>query len=69
MEARSASSLPVSLEEYEVAVSAFYGLQGARLNWEGIPVFPGLGSDYGSVTLLDHAQRSSAPSATGPCSR
>ena len=48
---------PRLLEHREVAVSAFYGLEGSRLNWEGLQVFPGIGGDYGGHTVLDHARR------------
>lgn len=44
-------------EKYQVAVSAFYGLEGAPIVWEGIPVFPGLGGDFGNDTLPEHAER------------
>jgi len=43
-------------ERHELAVSAFYGLEGARLNWNGIQVFPGLGGEYGNVCLEKHAE-------------
>ena len=46
---------PALAEHHDVAVSAFYGLEGARLNWEGIPVFPGLGGEFGNGYLVDHA--------------
>lgn len=48
---------PILAEKYEVAISAFYGLEGAPIQWEGIPVFPGLGGDFGNSTLPQHAER------------
>lgn len=44
-------------EHYEVAISAFYGLEGSRLKWNGIPVLPGLGGEFGNEYLLEHAKR------------
>lgn len=47
---------PSLAEHYNIAVSSYYGLEGARLWWKGVPVFPGLGSgSYGNECLLDHA--------------
>jgi glycosyltransferase involved in cell wall biosynthesis len=46
---------PLLNDHYDLAVSAFYGLDGARLVWNGIPVFPGLSGTYGNEYLLDHA--------------
>jgi glycosyltransferase involved in cell wall biosynthesis len=48
---------PRIAQEHELAISAFYGLEGARLDWEGIQVFPGLGGEYGNGCLVDHATR------------
>ncbi len=39
-------------EGYEVAISAFYGLQGKRLVIDGIPVFPG--ETYSDDSLVGH---------------
>jgi hypothetical protein len=35
-------------QQYKVAVSAFYGLEGAPMRYNDIPVFPGLGGDFGN---------------------
>lgn len=43
-------------EKYDLAISAFYGLEGDRLNYEGIPVLPGLGGEYGNACLTEHAE-------------
>lgn len=48
---------PLINEDYELAVSAFYGLEGARTTWQGIPTFPSLGGEFGNGYLLDHAAR------------
>lgn len=47
---------PKLAEHYDLAISSFYGLEGDRLNWEGIPVLPGLGGEYGNVPLPQHAK-------------
>jgi glycosyltransferase involved in cell wall biosynthesis len=44
------------LEGYEVAISSFYGLDGAKLVWNGIPVYPGNGADFGNTFLLQHVK-------------
>jgi hypothetical protein len=43
-------------EHYDVGISAFYGLEGARLNWNGIITYPGMQPDMGNKTLLPHAK-------------
>jgi hypothetical protein len=40
-----------------MAISSFYGLEGAPIIWEGIPVLPGLGGQFGDDWLLKHAER------------
>lgn len=47
---------PSLAEKYELAISSFYGLEGAPLNWEGIQVLPGLGGEYGNASLVQHAK-------------
>ena len=49
--------MPYLNERYDVAISAFYGLEGAPIVWNGIPVLPGLGGDFGNETLPLHAER------------
>jgi glycosyltransferase involved in cell wall biosynthesis len=41
---------------HEIIVSAFYGIQGAPMNWDGIKVLPGstVGDAYGTGILLEH---------------
>ena len=48
---------PLLAEHYDVAISAFYGLEGAPLRWGKLPVFPGLGGDFGNDSLPQHAAR------------
>lgn len=46
---------PLLKDHYDVAISSFYGLEGDRLSWEGIPVYPGLGGDWGNDYLTKNA--------------
>jgi glycosyltransferase involved in cell wall biosynthesis len=48
---------PRLAEHYELAISSFYGLEGDRLNWDGIQVFPGLGGEFGNDYLVKNAER------------
>lgn len=47
---------PLLKDHYDLTLSSFYGLEGARLIWGGIPVLPGIGQDFGNACLGDHAQ-------------
>jgi glycosyltransferase involved in cell wall biosynthesis len=38
-------------------VSAFYGLEAARIVWNNIPIYPGLGGEFGNDYLVEHARR------------
>ena len=50
--------LPHIADQYDTACSSFYGLEGAPITWEGIPVFPGMGGGtYGDEFLVQHARR------------
>lgn len=44
---------------HQVAISSFYGLEGAPIMWESrghqIPVFPGLGGEFGNQYIQGHA--------------
>jgi glycosyltransferase involved in cell wall biosynthesis len=40
----------------DVAISAFHGLQGGRLRWSGLDVYPALGGTYGNECILGHAE-------------
>ncbi len=42
---------------YEMVVSAFYGIQGMSVNWDGIPILPGAVDPYGNDILGEHARR------------
>lgn len=46
----------LAADGHDVAVSAFYGLQGARLTWDGFKVYPMYMDAYGRDVLLGHAQ-------------
>lgn len=47
---------PEVAKHHDLAVSSFYGLEGAPLNWEGLRVYPGLGGEFGNVSLPQHAR-------------
>jgi glycosyltransferase involved in cell wall biosynthesis len=47
---------PRLAEHYRLSLSAFYGLAGAPIPWNGIPVLPGLEGTYGNECILEHAQ-------------
>jgi glycosyltransferase involved in cell wall biosynthesis len=47
---------PLLNDHYDVAISAFYGLAGARLRWNDIPVLPGMEPLYGNEWLVEHAR-------------
>jgi glycosyltransferase involved in cell wall biosynthesis len=40
---------------FDVAISAFYGVAGAVLGWQGMKVYPGTGNAYGNDILTPHA--------------
>lgn len=41
---------------HEIAVSAFYGLEGGRLNVGGIPIYPNRGINFGNEVIHPHAR-------------
>src|SRR5690348_13654026 len=41
---------------HEVAISAFTGIAGARIQWQGIPVYPGGMNPYGADVIGGHAR-------------
>jgi glycosyltransferase involved in cell wall biosynthesis len=47
---------PYLAERYDMAISSFYGLEGAPIKWQGIPVLPGIGGDFGGEYLVEHAK-------------
>ncbi len=49
--------LPHLKRHYDLACSSFYGLEGSPITWDGIPVFPGMGGQFGDEHLVQHAQR------------
>ena len=48
---------PLLAERYELGISSFYGLEGASIKWHDLPVFPGVGGEYGNGPLPEHAAR------------
>src|ERR1044072_5523067 len=48
---------PGLAKQYDMAISAFFGLEGAPIKWEGIPVFPGMSTDVRGQYLAQHANR------------
>lgn len=47
---------PHLAKHHDVAISVFYGLEGAPLVWNGIRCLPGCGQDFGNVFLPQHAK-------------
>ena len=43
-------------EDYDTACSAFYGLEGNLMQWDGVPVYPGIGVTHGNETIQEHAR-------------
>lgn len=41
---------------YDIAISAFYGLEGAPLEHNGIVIYPGLSGTFGNETIVPHAR-------------
>jgi FkbM family methyltransferase len=40
---------------HDVAISAYYGLHGARLRWNDIPCYPAYEASYGNDVIVTHA--------------
>ena len=49
--------LPELAKHHDVACSAFYGLQGDKVTWNGITVYPGLGEEFGNSYIQQRAHR------------
>jgi glycosyltransferase involved in cell wall biosynthesis len=45
---------------HDVAISAFYGLSGSAITWEGIPILPAGRMDFGPDVIVDHARNHGA---------
>lgn len=43
-------------EHHDVAVSAFYGLEGGRITVDGIPIYPNRGVNFGNEVIHSHAR-------------
>jgi glycosyltransferase involved in cell wall biosynthesis len=54
--AQTALFVPKLAEHYDLAVSSFYGLEGAPIVWQGVPILPGLGGTYGNESLPAHVE-------------
>lgn len=48
---------PLLADRYKLALSSYYGLEGAPIQWHGIPVLPGIGGVFGDQHLVQHATR------------
>lgn len=53
---QTALMTPRLAEHYELFISANYGLEGAPIIWNGIPVLPGIGGSHGNETIPGHVQ-------------
>lgn len=53
---QTALFIPRINQSYDVGVSSFYGLEGARLGWQDMVVYPGMTGDWGNATLPAHAK-------------
>jgi glycosyltransferase involved in cell wall biosynthesis len=42
-------------DKWNIAIAAFYGVEGSPISFQGVPVYPGLGQTYGNETIRDHA--------------
>jgi glycosyltransferase involved in cell wall biosynthesis len=54
--AQTALFAPGINEHYNLGISAFYGLEGAPITWNKIPIYPGIGQTYGNEAIQDHAR-------------
>lgn len=45
----------IKADGHDVVISAYYGLQGAELNWRGIRCLPSYAAHYGTDTVVPHA--------------
>jgi glycosyltransferase involved in cell wall biosynthesis len=50
-------------EKYGVTISAFWGLEGNIIPWQGIPVLPGVGQTWGNETIEEHVRTVFGPDA------
>lgn len=54
--AQTAQAVPrIAAQGHDVAISAYYGLAGAKQVWHGIPVLPQYATQYGKDTVVPHA--------------
>lgn len=45
----------IKAEGYDVAMCAFYGLEGGSIDWNGVKMYPKIGSVWGDDAMLHHA--------------
>lgn len=54
--AQTALFAPRLKEHYDLTLSAYYGVEGAIIPWNGIPILPGIANEYGNQTIREHAK-------------
>ena len=55
---QSALFVPELNKHYDVTVSSFYGLEGAPIKWEGVPILPpAVSGQFNDNWLVKHAER------------
>lgn len=47
---------PKLAADHDLRISAFFGLEGGRLEWEGIQVMPNAGTNFGNDVIQSHAR-------------
>lgn len=45
----------LAAQGHELAISAYYGLMGAKMNWQGITCYPAYAKSYGGDVIIPHA--------------
>jgi glycosyltransferase involved in cell wall biosynthesis len=55
--AQTALFAPLFAERYDFAISSYYGLEGNAIVWHDIPIFSGMGVDWGNASLPMHASK------------
>lgn len=54
--AQTALFQPLLAQEFEFAISAFYGLEAAPINYDGTRIYPGTAGTFGDENLVRHAE-------------
>lgn len=55
--AQTALFTPRLRDDFNLVISAFYGLEGNIIPWSGVPVLPGIGGTHGDETIGEHAEK------------